>query len=97
MTENEKLMLEVLERAYIEIHDWNARMEFPKESIEYDVGSTIAKIKGFTYDHKAAKRDRAKLQKKYGKPDSVKLKELREALKRFVSEHLGMVSMEDLL
>lgn len=97
MTENEKLMLEVLERAYIEIHDWNARMEFPKESIEYDVGSTIAKIKGTTYDPKAMRRDRAKLKKQYGKPDSVKLKELREALKKFVAEHLGMISVEDLM
>ncbi len=97
MTENEKLMLEVLERAYIEIHDWNARMEFPKESIEYDVGSTIAKIKGTTYDPKAMRRDGAKLKKQYGKPDSVKLKELREALKKFVAEHLGMISVEDLM
>lgn len=96
MTENEKLMLEVLERAYIEIHEWNARVEFPKESIEYDVGSTIAKIKGTTYDPKAARRDRAKLKKQYGKPDSVKLRELREALKKFVAEHLGMISVEDL-
>lgn len=94
MTENEKLMLEVLERAYIEIHDWNARMEFPKESIEYDVGSTIAKIKGTTYDPKAMRRDRARLKKQYGKPDSVKLKELREALKKFAMEELGMIPPE---
>ena len=94
MTENEKLMLEVLERAYIEIHELNARLEFPMEGLEYDLGSTIAKVKGTTYDPKAMRRDRAKLKKSFGKPDSVKLKELREALKQFAAKELGMIPPE---
>ena len=96
MTENEKLMLDMLERLYIELHEHNARVEFPREALESELGSLIAKIKRTTYDHKAAKRDRAKLKKRYGKPDSVKLKELREAIKNFAMEQLGSMLIEDM-
>ena len=92
MTENEKLMLDMLERLYIELHEHNAKVEFPRESLESELGHLIAKIKGTTYDYKAAKRDRAKLKKKFGKPDSVKLKELQEALKQFAAKELGMIT-----
>ena len=94
MTENEKLMLDMLERTYETLHIENAKREFPLNGLECELGELIAKIKGTKFDSKAMLRDRNKLKRQLGKPDSVKLKELREALKQFTTEQLGVLPSE---
>ena len=96
MTENEKLMLDMLERTYLVLHEENAKREYSLDGLECEMGALIAKIKGTTFDPKAMRRDRNKLKKKFGPSDTAKLKQLKEALKKFGEEHLGMISVEDL-
>lgn len=87
-------MYSVLNAALIEIHLLNAQLEHPKDSLEVWLGQVLAGIQGVQFDPKKMRRDRAKLQKEFGKPDSVKLRELKEKLKQFAIQELGMIPPE---
>lgn len=87
MTEDEKLMLDMLERTYKTIHIENAKREFPLNGLECELGELIAKIKGTEFDSKAMLKDRNKLKKKFGQPVSVKYKQLLAALYQLVTDH----------
>lgn len=71
-------MYETLRAAFIEVHEFNAQREFPKEGIECRIGECIAKVQGTTLDYNKMRQDRAILQAEYGEPASSKLRRLRE-------------------
>lgn len=71
-------MYEVLRAAFIEVHEFNAQREFPKEGIECRLGECLAKIHGTALDHNKMRQDRERLKREYGEPASSKLRRLRD-------------------